>query len=62
VSVQEDTVSRQPKKYFIPRGAFCSHSRMRWTSCDSCAKKGFKCAVTCPDCGFYWMINEGKYG
>jgi hypothetical protein len=58
-----DTGRKMAKKYFIPRGAFCSHSRMKWTHCDSCKKSGKKpCAVTCPDCGLYWMANEGVRG
>lgn len=37
----------------------CAHERMRYTSCGHCK---FNCAVTCRDCGFYWMLYEGTLG
>lgn len=47
----------------VPKGATCSHARMRYVACGECARAGRpKCAVLCPDCGFYWMIYEGVFG
>lgn len=45
-----------------PKGAFCDHRRMRYVSCSVCAKQKKVCAVECPDCGLYWMLNEGVFG
>lgn len=49
-----------------PRGAFCSHSRMRLKKCsESCAAwlhSRSLCTLYCPDCGFEWSRFEGVYG
>lgn len=43
-----------------PRGAFCTHRRMRAVSCGStlCPKP---CRVECPDCELYWLFEEGLF-
>lgn len=47
----------------VPRGAYCSHRRMRWRTCDGCKKAGARpCCVECPDCGLGWMLGEGTHG
>lgn len=43
----------------VPKGAYCSHDRMRYTSCGSCKHN---CSVKCHDCGLTWMFNEGIHG
>jgi len=45
-----------------PSGAFCSHGRMRYDPCPSCAARGLRCRVKCRDCGLTWMFGEGVYG
>jgi hypothetical protein len=45
-----------------PKGAFCSHARMRYVACVECKKRKIKCSVWCPDCGFTWMLGEGVLG
>lgn len=53
----------KPVKYTQPpKGAFCDHRRMRYTACAECQKRQVTCAVECPDCGLYWMLNEGTNG
>lgn len=42
-----------------PKGAFCTHKRMRYQSCGNCPRP---CMVTCPDCGLTWMLYEGALG
>lgn len=46
-----------------PKGAFCTHRRMRYRSCGGscCAKRKF-CFVECPDCGLTWSFFEGVFG
>lgn len=35
---------------------------MRYTACAECQKRQVTCAVKCPDCGLYWMLDEGTNG
>lgn len=54
---------KRVKPTLPPRGAFCSHRRMRYVACAECKTAGLSsCAVECPDCGFYWMTSEGTLG
>jgi hypothetical protein len=41
-----------------PKSAFCSHTKMEYESCEYCEKKKKKCRLECPDCGFYWLLEE----
>lgn len=42
-----------------PRGAYCTHRRMRYKKCSACTSP---CQVICPDCGLGWMFREGHLG
>lgn len=44
----------------VPLGAYCSHRRMRYVHCASCAPNA--CAVECPDCNLGWQLYEGVHG
>lgn len=43
----------------VPKGAFCTHRRMRYFKCPACPRP---CAVECPDCGLGWQLYEGVHG
>lgn len=58
--MQKRPKEKYPLFELIPRGAFCDHRRMCYTSCECCKPK--TCAVECPDCDLYWMLNEGIHG
>jgi hypothetical protein len=39
----------------ILRGIMCSHRRMRRVTCAYCTSP---CAVWCPDCALFWLLED----
>ena len=48
---------RQP-----PKGAYCTHARMQYRSCgDEGGMCKAPCRVECPDCGLFWLFEDGSF-